>query len=91
MFGYVYPNERTTVPAWVLTELNDRLLRETRTRPNPVRVCRGPFVSRSQYLPDIEEWGYLDARTLPSGTMSPDDVQLWTDAAREQEAEGAAR
>jgi hypothetical protein len=91
MFGYVYPNERTTIPAWVLSDLNERLLHETRTRPSPVRVCRGPFISRSQYLPDIEEWGYLDARTLPTGTMSEDDVELWTEAAREQATESMTR
>jgi hypothetical protein len=84
LFGFVYPGERDAVPAWVLEELTGRLLREGQAAAPPGRVCRGTLVSREQYLTDVEEWGYQDARLVPPGTMSPCDVQTWTDAIGEQ-------
>src|SRR5262249_54982021 len=77
LFGFVYPGERDAVPAWVLEELAGRLLREGQA-PAPGRVCQGTLISREQYLTDVEEWGYADARLVPPGTMSPGDVQIWT-------------
>ena len=49
------------------------------TAPGP-RVCQGTLVSRQQYLIDLEEWGYKDARLLPGGPMNAGDVQIWTEA-----------
>jgi hypothetical protein len=80
LFGFVYPSERDAVPAWVLDELTGRLSQETRTAPPPAKVCQGTLLSREQYLIDLEEWGYQDARLMTGGTMSPGDVQIWTDA-----------
>jgi len=49
--------------------------------PRPgLRVCRGTFLSRAQYLVDIEEWGYADARRFPNGTMSAEEISTWTEA-----------
>jgi hypothetical protein len=84
VFGFVYPSERDAVPAWVLEELTSRLQRESTTPPPEGRVCQGTLISREQYLTDLEEWGYQDARLLPPGTMSPGDVQIWTDAIGEE-------
>lgn len=83
LFGYIYPNERNTIPTWVMAELTERLLEETQRRPEPRRVCQGTFLSRLQYVPDTEDWGYEDARTLPSGTMSEDQAVEWTEAGKE--------
>ena len=47
-------------------------------------ICRGTILSRSQYLKDVEEWDYKDARQRPIGEMSPRDIQTWTEAAREE-------
>jgi aminoglycoside-2''-adenylyltransferase len=79
MFGFCYPSERDIVPAWVLDELMNRLRKETASPPSPERICQGTLLSRSQYLVDIEQWGYLDAR-IAEGTMEQDDIDLWTDA-----------
>ena len=38
------------------------------------------MLSREQYLIDVEEWDYEDARVAPRGTMSPEDVAHWTAA-----------
>ena len=48
------------------------------------RVCGGTLISREQYLIDVDEWGFEDARLAPRGTLSPDDVRIWTRAIREQ-------
>lgn len=34
-------------------------------KPLPPRLCRGTLLSREQYLPDVIEWRYLDAREMP--------------------------
>ena len=43
-------------------------------------LCRGTMISRAQYLPDIREDGYLDARLPPHGRMASPDVAHWTAA-----------
>ena len=42
------------------------------------RVCQGTLVSRAQYLLDIGQYGYQDARLVPRGNMTPEDVIYWT-------------
>lgn len=80
MFGYIYPGERTAVPQWAMDELLARLARETHESARAERLCRGPIVSREQYLIDIERWGYTDARLMPHGRMQPEDIKRWTEA-----------
>ncbi|HYH47131.1 MAG TPA: hypothetical protein VEG34_15730 [Thermoanaerobaculia bacterium] len=81
LFDYIYPGE-TGAPREVI----DELLVRTRAATPPVeRLCRGPILSRGQYLADIEERGYRDARLAPLGAMGPDEVAIWTRAAREEE------
>jgi hypothetical protein len=46
----------------------------------PARLCRGTLVSREQYLVDVREWGYLDAREMPLGRMTPQQIEAWTSA-----------
>ena len=81
LFGFIYPSERSRIPAWVMTELTRRLQRETASVPvsDSAPVCRGPILSRAQYLPDIEERGYVDVRLTHESAMNEDDIQLWTD------------
>ncbi len=80
LFGFVYPGERTKVPEAVMRELVRRLLEEA-AEPDPdAHLCQGTLLSRSQYLKDIHEWGYRDAR-LAEHTMSKRDVRHWTAAA----------
>jgi hypothetical protein len=79
-FGFVYPAERNLIPLWVMDELLERLRTETHTLPPPGTVCAGPLLSREQYLTDIRNWGYQDARVVPVGNMTPDETAQWTDA-----------
>lgn len=84
LFGYVYPDLRSTVPDWVLQELIARVQQEQNQQPSADMTCFGTMLSREQYLPDIRSWGYSDARLAPLGTMSPIDVAQWTDAIEER-------
>ncbi len=81
LFGFVYPEEADRIPATVVKELVARLDREPPSPPNG-RLCRGPLLSRMQYLADTEEWGYTDARLKPLGDMTEQEIKLWTDAGR---------
>ena len=83
MFGYVYPDERSTVPRWVTDELLAHLQRELHEAPRKERLCRGTILSREQYLIDIGRWGYRDARLPPHGHMESDDIKIWTDSIRQ--------
>jgi len=78
LFGFIYPSERERVPNWVLQELMRRL-ESSLSAPAPrERICRGPLLSRQQYLFDIEQRGYVDARSLPENSMTDDDIATWT-------------
>ena len=76
--GFIYPDARGTIPNWVLDELISRLGAETAQPAHTAEVCQGTLLSRSQYLPDTQAWGYRDARLAPLGPMSAGDIALWT-------------
>jgi Nucleotidyl transferase of unknown function (DUF2204) len=80
IFGFVYPSERTSIPQWVMDQLLARLQKEQTEPPRAGRVCRGPLLSRAQYLIDTEQWGYEDARLAPRGPMSDAEIARWTAA-----------
>jgi len=77
LFGFIYPSDRAKIPAWVMAELTRRINAETEAGDAPEKICMGTIVSRQQYLKDIGEWGYRDAR-LVYGTMTPEDIDHWT-------------
>jgi hypothetical protein len=77
-FGFIYPSKRASIPDWVMDELAGRLAAETKAGDGKDRVCYGTIISRQQYLADINEWGYKDARLQPMGTMSAEDIAHWT-------------
>jgi hypothetical protein len=79
LFQYVYPHDASLVPRWVLRRLA--------TTPDPPlrrtpRLCRGTLLSREQYLADIRQRRYADARLPPYGRMSPRERAIWTRAIR---------
>ncbi len=85
LFSYVYPNEHDSVPRWVMETLTTRLRADAPAADNAERVCRGTFLSRGQYLIDIEQWDYQDARVGPGGTMTTEQRDVWTDAIPERQ------
>ena len=79
LFGFAYPGERDRVPGWVMDDLAGRLRAELAVRPPSHRVCQGVLLAATQYLPDVERWGYEDARLEPHGTLTREQVDEWTD------------
>ena len=77
LFPYVYPNE--PAPQHVIDELLNRAQAEPKADEG-VRLCRGPLLSRAQYLVDVERWNYVDEREVPLGTMTPEEIGIWTKA-----------
>ena len=78
LFGFIYPGEQDKIPAAVLEALLGRLRERG---PAAAGLCRGTLLSRSQYLADVEHWGYRDARLAPAGKMTAEEVQRWAAAA----------
>lgn len=78
LFGYIYPSDRDRVPSWVLDEFSSRLAAETASGNGARRICYGTIISRQQYLTDINEWGYEDARLQPLGNMNSEEIAHWT-------------
>jgi hypothetical protein len=79
LFGFVYPGERDKVPAWVMNELMGRLQHEIATPAPKTKAIRGTLISRQQYLIDVDEWGYKDARLEPKIKMTEDEIEAWTE------------
>jgi len=80
LFGFIYPGERARVPGSIVDGLIAQAETEVWTPSRDERICRGPILSREQFLVDLERWGYRDARLRPMGTMTPEDAARWTAA-----------
>jgi Nucleotidyl transferase of unknown function (DUF2204) len=78
LFGFIYPGERARIPRWVMDDLLRRFSLERENDPREPRLCRGTLLSREQYMVDIEQWGYCDARLFPIGSMTAEHVARWT-------------
>jgi hypothetical protein len=61
-----------------MEELSARLMAEVDQGNRSERICYGTIISRQQYLKDIDDWGYRDARLKPLGRMSKEDIAHWT-------------
>jgi hypothetical protein len=83
MFRFAYPNRRDAIPSDVIRELVGRLGLQREDPDN--RLCYGTLLSREQFLYDIEQLGYLDARVEPHGAMTPGEARIWTEAIEEKE------
>jgi hypothetical protein len=87
LFGYIYPEERAKVPSSVLRALLRRaehsgastILNEAQEGSDGP-ICNGTVLSRTQYVVDVEQWGYQDARVEPHGAMTVDEAAGWTEA-----------
>jgi hypothetical protein len=83
LYRYVYPND--PAPQGVIDQLLDRAKNEPKDDAG-IRLCRGPLLSREQYLVDTERWNYFDARQVPLGTMTPEEIADWTKAIEKKPA-----
>ena len=78
LFGFVYPDRRHSVPAWVTDELMRSFVSDrTDSRSD---VCNGTLLSREQYLHDLKHLGYRDPRLAPTGRLTRAEAAIWTAA-----------
>lgn len=80
LFGFVYPSERGIIPAHVMEHLTQRLLHENQAPRVHRRVCQGTLLSRTQYVIDLDDWGFADARVGSEASMSSAEADEWTKA-----------
>ena len=78
LFGFIYPTDRSKIPEWVMKELADRLAKDVGDGDARDKICYGTIISRQQYLVDVNERGYKDARLEPLGTMTEGEIAQWT-------------
>ena len=78
LFQFTYPARRDEVPRRVMDELTRRLLCQRGEPDN--RLCLGTLLSREQYLFDLTQLGYVDARLRPHGEMTRAETEIWTRA-----------
>lgn len=78
LYGFVYPSRRSNVPRWVMDELGARLAEEVGQPDSEEKLCYGTIISRQQYLLDINQWGFTDARLAPLGNMNKKEIAQWT-------------
>jgi hypothetical protein len=87
LFGFIYPGERARIPERVTTLLLSRV-NDPESDPAIPALCRGTLLSRSQYLFDVVERGFIDAR-VELGTMTPSEISRWTAAIDDEESHPA--
>ena len=80
LFGFIYPSQRSRIPAAVIEELMQRLADETQSPDAEDPICYGTLLSWSQYLGDVLGGTFRDARIRPHGNLTPDEVARWTSA-----------
>lgn len=64
LFSFSYPHDREAVPGQVWRSLLARARRQAPAPASPEKLCRGTLLSRTQYRPDLDLWGYRDAREV---------------------------
>jgi hypothetical protein len=80
-FRFSFPSDKEQVPAWVMRELMSRLEREEGEPASSARICRGTLLSRQQYLSEVNDLGYRDARELEVDGWNGDSqwpVKAWS-------------
>ena len=72
LFDFIYPSERGKIPADVMHTLLRRQAAASTVPPSPPQPnqqtgagLQRDVLSRTQYVVDVEQWGYRDARVGP--------------------------
>lgn len=84
LFGYIYPSRRHLVPRRIMRAFARRLEKEGNEEFKQ-DVCRGTLLSRAQYLSDVENLNFHDAREWPTGSMTESEIEDWTAAIEDDE------
>jgi hypothetical protein len=62
LYFFVYPDDRSDIPAWLTRELTDRWRQLPPAQNGGLEVCRGTLLDRFSFLVDIQH-GFVDGRT----------------------------
>src|SRR5205807_1999993 len=84
LFGFIYPGQRSRIPAPVMSTLLARMEQELRAADASTRTIEGTLLSRAQYLPDLAA-GFRDGRLAGDVHMTPEEIAIWTRAIEENE------
>lgn len=76
LFDFVYPSHRDQIPASIRKQLATRVHQDSDAQQE--QECHGTHLSATQYLHDVDLEGYADARLQPLGSMTPDEIAIWT-------------
>jgi len=63
-----------------MAQLLNRVQNELNQQTKQTNTCKGPLISREQYLVDVDLWHYKDPRLVPTGNMSAQQIAQWTAA-----------
>lgn len=79
LFRYSYPSRTECIPTWVINRFLTCLQQnELEAAPhNLAEVCQGTLLSGTQFLQDIEEDGFKDARFSGAVKLSRQQLQNW--------------
>jgi hypothetical protein len=80
LLRFAYPSswsdEMTALAGRILGDLERQ--QESSSTSNGRPLCRGTLLSLLDYLSDVDEGGYHDARLVPYGRMTADEIAHWT-------------
>ncbi|HEY9658991.1 MAG TPA: hypothetical protein V6C65_11100, partial [Allocoleopsis sp.] len=79
LFGFIYPGERSRIPTWVTHQLTQKLEQENHQPDISEKLCQGTLLAPLQYITDVEQWKYQDARLKPAGNLTKANVHEWID------------
>jgi hypothetical protein len=82
LFRFAYADADRLMPGWVLEQVLADLSPPSGAPDTP--TCYGTLLSRQQYLADVSQLGYADAR-LARGHMTPETLAVWTAAIAEED------
>ncbi len=74
LFGFIYPSRRSLIPVG-RNELLARLAQNSLAADGASEKVLQRHLSRAQYLPDIERWGFQDPRLTARTAITSEQLQ----------------
>lgn len=84
LFDFIYPSHGNQIPQFVREHLARQLAIANNNNGHTTAwaetppICHGTLLSATQYLHDVDLESYRDGRLQPFGTMTHEDVAIWT-------------
>jgi hypothetical protein len=78
LFGFIYPSRKNLIPRKVMDELLRRFNSDFEFDLSGAEICNGTFLSRNQYVSDVELDGFKDGRLDGRCAMTANQIAKWT-------------